>query len=106
MPVEALKKAIGAPKGVGAWRATRFAMRAIFTLLSLRTSPRLRRCVKNSRSMIPPLPVIVFFVAKLHQQIASHIFKQLLMFLSEVVCPSARLPGAEGVTLLRLDRLH
>jgi hypothetical protein len=49
--VEALKKTIGAPEGGGDWLATRFATRAIFLLLSLRTSPRLMRCVNNSLSM-------------------------------------------------------
>ena len=51
MPVEALKNTTGAPAGRGSRRATTRAMRAIFKLLSLRTSPRLSRWVKNSLSI-------------------------------------------------------
>src|SRR5215216_1514384 len=51
MPVEALKNTIGAPEGTGDLRVTRFARRAILRLLSLRTSPRLMRWVKNSLSI-------------------------------------------------------
>ena len=48
IPEEALKKTTGVPEGGGELRVTRYAVRAILRLLSLRTSPRLRRWVKNS----------------------------------------------------------
>lgn len=51
MPVEALKNTTGAPEGTGSRRATSRATLATLRLLSLRTSPRLMRWVKNSRNM-------------------------------------------------------
>ena len=89
MPVDALKKTTGAPEGTGSRRATCRATLATLRLFSLRTSPRLMRWVKYSLKFIvyyrgdvpspgpvtPPLPIVVFFIAKRYEQIPGYIFE-------------------------------
>src|SRR5687768_16166300 len=72
-------------------------------------SPRWIRCLKNSGSMgivFPFSPIIIFLIPQPHYQILRHILEQFLMLLGKMLTPAARLPQAEGMTLLRLDRLH
>src|SRR5512139_2689086 len=66
MPVEALKNTIGDPAGVGDWRSTFLATRAIFKLFSLRTIPRLMRWLKNSLFMMSPNLISKFRYQKSH----------------------------------------
>jgi hypothetical protein len=49
------------------------------------------------------LPVIIFLVSQSYEQIPCNILEQRFVLFGEVFLPTAGLPGAEGMTFLRLD---
>ena len=68
--------------------------------------PLARQIIKSGLYGRLMLPTIIPLIPQLHQQISRHILEQLLVLFGEMLFPPARLPRAEGMTLLRLDRIH